>query len=202
MMSWDFYDSAGGVIVAAARFAPLVTSLPAGAIDGQQVILCDSITAPTYQWLLQYVAAKATNKWIYVGGSPASSAVTASESVTGTTATTAFSDPTTPGPTFTTAVAGLYRIQFILRAAMNADYGAGAVALSEGGAAAELATALRWQPTNSGTGAETPTWTLPDRQVAASTALKMQYRAVANSGTITMTVDYRRIVVTPVALGG
>lgn len=180
----------------------LTTSLPTNPSDGDEIYLTDSLTAGTYQWHLRYVAARSTNKWIYVGGIGAVNAVSASESVTGSTAQTAYYDPTTAGPTFTTPVAGLYRIEFLLRGAMNADYHSGSVGLSEGGAAAEDATALKWQPTNSGTGAESLKWILPDRQVSASTALKMMYRAVAFSGTATMTVSYRRIFVTPVAVGG
>jgi len=46
------------------------TALPASPVDGQEFILTDSLTAPTYTWHLRYVAAKATNKWVFVGGSP------------------------------------------------------------------------------------------------------------------------------------
>jgi hypothetical protein len=48
---------------------PLSTTLPASPVDGQEVILTNSLTAPAYLWLMRYVAASTyPNKWIYVGG--------------------------------------------------------------------------------------------------------------------------------------
>lgn len=44
-----------------------VTTLPASPSDGQQVVFVDSTSAPTYAWLLQYVASAAA--WLFLGGS-------------------------------------------------------------------------------------------------------------------------------------
>lgn len=47
------------------------TVLPASPVDGQQYILVDSVTSPTYQWLFRYNAGSTSaNKWEFVGGSP------------------------------------------------------------------------------------------------------------------------------------
>src|SRR5215831_1233030 len=69
----------GALAPAGGSSAPLVTSLPASPVDGQECILCDSLSAPTYQWHLKYVAAKASNKWICIGGAPAISRVDAAQ---------------------------------------------------------------------------------------------------------------------------
>ncbi len=44
------------------------TSLPASPSNGEQAILVDSTSSPTYAWLLQY--SLAASKWIFLGGSP------------------------------------------------------------------------------------------------------------------------------------
>lgn len=45
-------------------------ALPASPSDGQEYILVDSLTAPTYAWRFIYVAGIAdANKWVLVGGS-------------------------------------------------------------------------------------------------------------------------------------
>jgi len=47
------------------------TTLPATPVDGQEAILVDSITAPTYQWRFRYNAGSTSaQKWEYVGGIP------------------------------------------------------------------------------------------------------------------------------------
>ena len=48
----------------------LVTALPASPNDGDTCTLVDSLSAPTFSWELRYVAAKSSNKWVCVGGSP------------------------------------------------------------------------------------------------------------------------------------
>jgi hypothetical protein len=45
------------------------TTLPASPTDGQEYILTDSLTAPTYQWRLRYTASITdANKWVFLGG--------------------------------------------------------------------------------------------------------------------------------------
>jgi len=87
---------------AAGGTPPLVTAIPGSPTDGQEIIFTDSLTAPTYQWHLKYVAAKATNKWICVGGPPKLVRVETSESITSAT----YGDTATVGPSFTLPRAG------------------------------------------------------------------------------------------------
>jgi hypothetical protein len=48
------------------------TSLPVSPVDGQEYILVDSTTNPTYQWRFRYNAASASAyKWEFIGGTPA-----------------------------------------------------------------------------------------------------------------------------------
>jgi len=85
------------------------TSLPASPVDGQQAILVDSITNPSYQWLFRYNAGHSADayKWEFIGGSPARSAVDNQES----TASGSYVDLATPGPSFTVPRDGKYLIQ-------------------------------------------------------------------------------------------
>ena len=47
------------------------TTLPASPVDGQEAIVVDSITAPTYQWRLRYNAGSTSiYKWESLGGPP------------------------------------------------------------------------------------------------------------------------------------
>jgi len=50
---------------------PYTTTLPGSPYDGQEVILVNSLTAPTWQWRLRYNAGSSNaNKWEFVGGTP------------------------------------------------------------------------------------------------------------------------------------
>lgn len=47
------------------------TSLPASPVDGQEAVLVDSLTAPTYQWRFRYNAGSSSAyKWEFIGGTP------------------------------------------------------------------------------------------------------------------------------------
>jgi len=55
-----------------AAFAPVTigTTLPASPVDGQEAILVDSLTAPTYAWRFRYSASITdAYKWVFIGGS-------------------------------------------------------------------------------------------------------------------------------------
>ena len=80
------------------------TALPASPVDGQEFILTDSLTAPTYTWRLRYLAAKASNKWVFVGGSPLYVEVTNPDG----TASATYVALATAGPSITVPVAGDY----------------------------------------------------------------------------------------------
>jgi hypothetical protein len=83
------------------------TTLPASPADGQEAILVDSLTAPTYQWRFRYNAARATNKWEFIGGAPASAYVATAEA----TSSTSYVALATPGPSITVPRAGIYDVR-------------------------------------------------------------------------------------------
>ena len=85
------------------------TSLPVSPSDGDEYILVDSTTAPTYQWRFRYNASNAgTYKWEFIGGAPVENRVETTQSTTATSAT----DLATDGPTFTVPRAGIYQAHF------------------------------------------------------------------------------------------
>lgn len=88
--------------------APLVTALPGSPADGQEVVLTDSLTAPTYAWHLKYVAAKASNRWVFLGGPP----LIADTATAETTASTTYANLSggATGPAVTVPVAGDYDV--------------------------------------------------------------------------------------------
>jgi hypothetical protein len=82
------------------------TSLPASPTDGQEHILVDSLTAPTYAWHFRYVAGITdAYKWVFVGGAPLVSEIAVNETMTG-----AYGNLATVGPTVTLPRAGNYLI--------------------------------------------------------------------------------------------
>jgi len=85
------------------------TTLPANPFDGQEAVLVDSVTAPTYTWRFRYNA-KSTSayKWEYVGGSESLTRVDTQES---TTVTGQWLDLATIGPRFVVQRAGDYFAQ-------------------------------------------------------------------------------------------
>ena len=94
---------------------PLVTALPASPFDGQEVILCDSLTAPTYRWRLRYNAgATGTYKWGFVGGDESSVFIPTDET---TTTLATYVNLATVGPSFVVPRAGDYEVQ--LRASVS-----------------------------------------------------------------------------------
>jgi len=74
------------------------TSLPNGPYDGQEAILVDSLTNPSYQWRFRYNAGSTSAyKWEFVGGTPRSTVVGAGE----TCNSGSLVDLATVGPSFT-----------------------------------------------------------------------------------------------------
>ena len=82
------------------------TTLPVSPADGDEFILVDSLTAPTYQWRFKYLASKATNRWLFIGGSPAYHEIVAGEATTSVT----YVALTTPVPSLTAPVTGDYLV--------------------------------------------------------------------------------------------
>jgi hypothetical protein len=78
-MSWNAYTAAGA-LKTAAQSVGFGTSLPASPVDGQEYVLVDSATATTYQWRFRYnTGSSNTDKWEFVGGTPALNEVLTSE---------------------------------------------------------------------------------------------------------------------------
>jgi len=93
------------------------TTLPASPVDGQEAILVDNVTNPTYQWRFRWNAGSTSPyKWEFVGGSTYRSAVTTNE----TTASSSGTDLATVGPGFVCPRAGDYRVQFWANAGQTA----------------------------------------------------------------------------------
>jgi len=91
------------------------TTLPATPVDGQEHILVDSTTNPTYQWHFRYNASSSSAyKWEFVGGSELRSDVGTSE----TTSSASYVELTTP-QRLTLPRAGDYAGTFFVSATSN-----------------------------------------------------------------------------------
>lgn len=83
------------------------TTLPASPYDGQEAVLVDSVTNPTYQWRFRYNAgSSSTYKWEFIGGTQVDIVVSSDET---TVTVGTWIDLTTVGPVFTASRAGIYR---------------------------------------------------------------------------------------------
>jgi hypothetical protein len=186
---WVPLGAAGGVLDSAG----FGTSLPASPVDGQDFVLVDSLTAPTYSWRFRYLAAKATNKWLFVGGSPLRSEVATAQS----TATTTYVDLGTVGPQATMPVAGDYVIRF--GANINAAAACGGyVAVKRGAAATSDVDGVFAQYGSAAANANSVAREMTLAGLAAGLVLTLQYRAIAG----TPIFSNRGLYVTPIAVGG
>jgi hypothetical protein len=78
-------------------------AFPASPYDGQEYVLVDSLTAPTFTWRFRYMAASSGNKWKFVGGAPRATNVQGS-----IVKNTLPPVDLTSGPTFVVPVSGAY----------------------------------------------------------------------------------------------
>jgi len=91
-------------------------ALPSSPADGQEHILVDSLTAPTYQWRFRYNAGSASAyKWEFVGGAPAFANVETFE----TMASATYADLATAGPAITLPRDGDYLAEHAFRGTNN-----------------------------------------------------------------------------------
>lgn len=160
------------------------TSLPGSPVDGDEYILVDSTTAPTYAWHFRYsTAVSDANKWLFVGGADATVTVNASQA----TASTSLVDLATVGPSFTIPRAGVYTFRYGARTA-NSGLSQEIIGLI---GASEFD---RIQGGDDG-GSGLHQWSeVSVSGIAASQVVKLQYAAVANTATFVN----RRLVVRPV----
>jgi len=195
-------DSTGQTPPAASQFpvtnipVALVTALPSSPFDGQEVVLVDSLSAPTYQWRFRYVAAKATNKWVFIGGAPAYAEV-ATTSPTFTS--TSYIDTTPSGPSLAVPVAGLYVVEAGFRVMANSGGNAAAILMSY---AIGATAAVDADATGFGVlaGAANQPGGLSRKRSKALTAVTLaaKFRVTDN----TWTLGDRYLALTPQAVGG
>ena len=173
---------------------PAVTAaLPGSPTNGDEIILVDSTTAPTYAWHLHYISAKSSNKWQFVGGSPIISEVTASES----TASLSYTALTTAGPSVALPVAGDYIITIGFQGVASAANVGGYMSYDIGGTGAVDADGNHEKTTGS-----LITHVLRTYKKTGLTAVTLtaKYKNVDTAGTFTFA--YRVLSVLPIALGG
>lgn len=95
-------------IAAASQSVGYGTALPGSPADGDEFVLVDSTSAPTYAWRFRYNAGSGSaHKWEFVGGSPAFAEVATSEQ----TSSTSYVALSTAGPSFALPVAGDYLVE-------------------------------------------------------------------------------------------
>jgi hypothetical protein len=110
-------------------------ALPSSPADGQEHVLVDSLTAPTWQWRFRFNAAKASNKWDFIGGTARYAEILPKETVpTGTPG-----DCATVGPSFAVPVAGLYELTVGCHSEHLAPGGYAYMSYAIGATAADLA---------------------------------------------------------------
>ena len=79
-------------------------------VTGDEHVLVDSTTNPTYQWRFRYNAGSAqTDKWEYVGGAPVVTTVATQQNMT---ASAAYHDVATVGPSFVLPVGGVFDVAY------------------------------------------------------------------------------------------
>lgn len=186
-MGWTF---AGGV-----NAALIGTSLPGSPQDGQQFVLVDSTSAPTYSWLLQYVAAKSTNKWIFIGGSSGFSEVATSEA----TSSASYAALATAGPSFTVPIAGDYLVEIGYTGGNTNGTNTDWMSYDIGGTGANDNDGIQFKQAGAAnTQVESFAKTQKKSGLAASTALVAKYKTSGGSAAY----GKRFMRVTPVAIGG
>jgi hypothetical protein len=109
---WERYRVAGAWGAWRPLGAPgYATTFPANPVDGQETILVDSLTAPTFQWRLRYNAgATGANKWECVGATRAVAANGANEAIPWAGGGVWVDTPTV-GPSFVVPRAGRYLVE-------------------------------------------------------------------------------------------
>jgi len=176
---------------------PLLTALPSSPFDGQQIILTDSLTAPTFTWLLRYVAAKASNKWVFIGGAPAVTEVLTSEALAGSANT--YNAPPTAGPNWTIPVSGDYLVATSHHFTAVSGAGKGYMSYdigATGAVDADASSAFSSSPGDT-------MMTYRERRktgLVAGTVLTAKYKQGGNN--TGGTISTRAIIARPIAVGG
>jgi hypothetical protein len=163
------------------------TTLPASPVDGQEAILVDSVTSPSYTWRFRYNAGGGTYKWEFVGGAPMTMAVDASQS----TASATLVDLATVGPSLTVPRAGIYSVQ----ASCGLAQGAGGPTYSAGFQVINTDIVANTMLNGAGAGWAGSAFGLSySATVTAGTTFKMQY---FTASAVATSFDHRRLWVWP-----
>lgn len=178
---------------AAAGTPSLTAALPGSPSDGDEIILVDSTSAPTYAWHLRYISAKASNKWQFIGGSSLYAEVAASASL----ASTAYTALASAGPTVTLPIAGDYMVENGFESLGVASSPTVFMSYDIGGTGAVDADSVNAGGVTSGL--RTSGSRSRFKAGLTAVALTSKYRGSTASS---ITLEKRWLRVTPVAIGG
>lgn len=170
------------------------TTLPGSPTNGQETVLVDSTTAPTYAWRLRYNSAKSSNKWDFLGGAPLYAETTTSETTTSTSYANLSGGAT--GPAIALPVAGDYFVSTGFRGTSTATAFL-RMSYDIGGTGAVDADAVIVEIASGGSDHMSVSRTRKKLALGAVT-LTAKYRTTTGTGTW---VD-RWIQVLPIAVGG
>ena len=173
-------------------YAAIGTVLPGSPVDGQEFVLVDSLTAPTYAWRFKYVAASTSPyKWMFIGGGDWVGALTTPET---STTRSAWFDLPTVGPRIFVPRAGDYLVTASIAATdtiASAQIGLGPCI---GATNPNQATYSVIGP--SANSNATVTFTFPMLALAAGADLRLRYASFAAAGTAQF--NWRVLAVRPI----
>ena len=154
------------------------TTLPVAPVDGQEAILVDSVTNPSYQWRFRYNAGSTSPyKWEFIGGAPARAEIVTGES----TSSASYVDLATVGPTVVVPREGDYRCEFGCQS-WNSVATQGAAAALKNGAIATADAQAVWSSTNAVGLSTSVARALTLAGVLAGATLKLQYKSTSGAG--------------------
>lgn len=189
-MPWKFFSPEGAELVTLKK-PEMRTTLPATANDGDEIILTDSVSAGTYHWHLRYVAARSSNKWVFVGGSALAVYAAAGQ----TASSNSYGER---GTLVTIPVAGSYDVAFGSTLDTNQKWTAAYAAVGANTADANIEITSGWNAGGDGLDAHS----LAGRKVLTLTAAALKLLLKSSNGADTVNASNTWCHVVPVALGG
>lgn len=168
------------------------TSLPGSPANGDEYILVDSLTAPTYAWRFRYVSGISdAYKWVFIGGADMLAINDAQQNVSGASGT--WLDAPTAGPGMTIPRAGIYRVRGGAKIGYSGGvWGGGYFGFFNGSAVTEMASAQH----AANEGYMTNNHSERQITIGAGAAVKLMYMFTGSPGP--MTVAFRRLSIEPV----
>jgi len=170
------------------------TTLPASPVNGQETVLVDSTTNPTWQWRFRYnTGSTSPYKWEFVGGTPPWNRVVSQEG----TNSASYVDLATVGPQLTLPCNGDYMISWGCAGQAQTGYAA-RMGIKFGAAATTNADSIYvYQTTPGGVVESYASVTRRYSALTAGTVLKAQYHN-NGGGTLLAYFTDRWLSVTPV----